>query len=428
MLSNSNYRRRHEIDWNRYPSVVFESDDWGACERTTDTAIYGKYCKIMRKYIKGSNPSSSTLETPADLERLFSILRKYSGIDSLPCIFTAFTCMGNPDFAAIRANGFSEYVDIGLDKGVPAEWERGDIAGMMRNGFEKGVWAPEFHSFLHHTSPVRWMERLNASGQEGKKARELFEINCYFQGEHVPEYDGLNVKEQFDWVSRCMTRFNNIFGFMPQAAVTSDAYPETEIVWAANGITAICLKNCRINTGEIVVYPTKPWNMQNVYEKIGNFNPSLNSVYITRNVFFECAMFTGAAGGHSTEEVVPVINNRLNVLNEPAVISTHRLNYVNLDNGLVELRFRELEKLLAALQKKGAYFLTTGEVADLYRSGWSCRKFGKQAVLRKWAKDADPIKLQEQYKTLTALPEHRKIKFNMNDLDSLACGNYMLTK
>ena len=215
---------------------------------------------------------------------------------------------------------------------------------------------------------------------------------------------------------------------MPHAAVTSDAYPETEMVWAVNGITAICLKNCRINSGEIVVYHTKPWNMQNVYEKIGNYNPSLNAVYITRNVFFECTSGGNATGGHSVQEMIPVISNRLKVLNEPAIISTHRINYVSLNKELVELRCRELEKLLAALEGKGAYFLTTGEVADLYRSGWSLRQFGKQAVLRKWVKDADPIMLQEQYKTLTALPERRKIKINMNDLGSLPCGNYMLTK
>lgn len=428
MLLNNNFQRRHEIDWNRYPAVVFESDDWGACELTTEATASEKYCQIMKKYRKDSSWSSATLETPSDLDRLFKILRKYSGIDGLPCIFTAFTCMGNPDFAAMRSNGFSEYVDIGLDKGVPAGWERGDITGKMRKGLEEGVWAPEFHSFLHHTSPKKLMERLNSSGKDGKMARELFEIKCYYQGEHIPEYIDLNVKEQFDWVSRCMTRFNNIFGFKPHAAVTSDAYPETEIVWAANGITAICLKNCRINSGEVIVYPTKPWNLQNVYEKIGNYNPAINAVYNIRNVFFECTMDKSPARGHSVEEVIPVINNRLKVLNEPAIISTHRLNYISLDKELVDLRCKELEKLLASLQEKGAYFLTTGEVADLYRSGWSSRHFGKQAVLRKWVKDADPIKLQEQYKTLVSLTERRKIKFNMDDFDSLPCGNYMLSK
>jgi hypothetical protein len=420
MLTQNDYRRRHEIDWNRYPAVVFESDDWGACELTPDPAAAERYRQIMKKYEKDSIWCFSTLETPADLERLFTILRKHSGIDGLPCIFTAFTSMGNPDFAAIRSNGFSEYVDIGLDKGVPTGWERGDIVGKMRSGFENGIWAPEFHSFLHHTSPKKLMERLNSSGKDGKMARELFKIKCYYQGEHVPEYVDMNVKEQFDWVSRCMTRFNNIFGFMPNAAVTSDAYPETEIVWSANGITAICLKNCRINTGEVIVYPNKPWNLQNVYEKIGNYNPVLNAVYITRNVFFEC--------GHSAEEILPVIDRCLNGFNEPAIISTHRINYASLDKALVERRYRELEKLLGALRGKKVCFLTTGEVAGLYRNGWSVRQFGKQAVLRKWAKDADPIIIQEQYKTLITLPEHRKIKYNINDLSSLPCGNYMLIK
>lgn len=28
----SKYNRLHEIDWQKFPSIVFESDDWGACE------------------------------------------------------------------------------------------------------------------------------------------------------------------------------------------------------------------------------------------------------------------------------------------------------------------------------------------------------------------------------------------------------------
>ena len=243
----NDFSRRYEIDWSLYPSVVFESDDWGACELTPDMPSFEKYSAIMRKC--GKNVSySSTLESPADLERIFGILGQYHGADGLAAVFTAFTGLGNPDFAAIRANGFGEYIDIGLDVGVPAPWERGDITGKMRSGVNLGVWAPEFHSFLHHTSPKMLIKRLNSSGPEGERARELFDINCYYQGEHVPEYEGLNAKEQFDWVNKCMKRFRNIFGFAPNAAVTSDAYPETELIWAANGIKAICLKNCRINS------------------------------------------------------------------------------------------------------------------------------------------------------------------------------------
>ena len=29
---NPRWRDGHRIDWERFPAVVFESDDWGACE------------------------------------------------------------------------------------------------------------------------------------------------------------------------------------------------------------------------------------------------------------------------------------------------------------------------------------------------------------------------------------------------------------
>jgi hypothetical protein len=419
------FPRRYEIDWESRPSVVFESDDWGACELAPNPAAFERYAALIRRR-SGDCQYSPTLESPADLERLFSILEARRGADGLPAVFTAFTCVGNPDFAAIRANGFTEYADIGLDRGVPSGWERGDIAGKMREGLDRGVWAPEFHSFLHHTSPKRLMERLNSDSPDGELARELFDLGCYYQGEHVPEYEGLIVREQFERVAGGVERFRNIFGFSPSAAVTSDAYPETEIVWAANGVKAICLKNCRVNTGDVVVYPTKPWNMQNVYQKIGGYNETLGAVYLTRNVFFECLYNGSERSGHSAAEVLSVIERCFGAYNEPAMVSTHRTNYVSFDSEMTKMRYNELERLLRALQERGVFFLTSGEVAELYRSGRSLRKFGGRAVFRRWAANAEPLKWTEPLRSVKRLPGMKEIKTDAGDINILPCGDYLI--
>ena len=392
-------KRRHEIDWRKHPAVVFESDDWGACENAIDAACSDKIAVAHKKHKGEDCRELGTLESVDDLERLYRLLEKHQGADGLPAVFTAFVCVGNPDYEAIGQSGFKEYRDIGLDEGVPPGWERGDIAGKLREGLDRGVFAPEFHANLHHTSPKLWLELLNEDSPNGRVARDLFALRCYYQGIHLPEYHKLDIREQFQWVETGVRRFKRIFGVAPTAAVTSDAFPETEIVWSLNGIKVVCLKNCRNHNGEVVVYHTKPWNMQDVYTPLGAYNELLDVVYLTRNAFFELQ----PPHGCPAETLLGVVDNCLNVHHEPAIISTHRVNYVSLDKEMAGRRHAELETLLAGLCKRGVSFLTTAEVGQLYRQGWSERRFGDKRVIRKWCGDAEDAVLPDG-RSVASLP------------------------
>ncbi|OQA85964.1 MAG: hypothetical protein BWY31_01583 [Lentisphaerae bacterium ADurb.Bin242] len=374
--------RRYEMDVERFPAVVFESDDWGSCEWLPDR----KALDAARQTIRKTAPfSMSRLEKACDLNRLFGVLEKYRGLDSLNPVFTAFTCMGNPDFEFIRARGFTEYRDIPIDRGFPPPWDGSGAVGAMRDGMERGVWSPEYHAMLHHTSPREWLRLLNGSGADSENARRLFELHAFGQGRHIPEYNGYNVREQNDFIATGLRRFQDTFGVLPSAAVTSDAFPETVVLWAANGIRIVSIINCRINSGETVVYDTKPWNFQDTYAKIGDYDPMLDVVYLTRNAFFEADASDKARFGVSGGELMKVVERNFKVHEEPCVISTHRAVYVSFDAARETARFAELENLLARLEKRGVFFLTTSELGALYRQGWSLRSFGKKRIFRKWA-------------------------------------------
>lgn len=418
----SKYNRLHEIDWQKFPSIVFESDDWGACESAATAKDAETILRLYRHFGNHSDkPIISTLENPAQLEKLYRTLEKFRGVDGIPPVFTAFVILGNPDFEKIRANGFTRYEDIGIDLGVPCGWEHGDIVAKWREGFERGIFHPEFHSTLHHTSPHLWLQRLREKGPKGELARALFDLRCYSQGEHLPEYHGMNLKEQYQWVKTGIDRFEKIFGFVPDAAITSDAFPETEIVWSLCGINVICLKNCRSNTGETVVYATKPWNMQDVYANIGDYDEMKDVVYMTRNAFFESGM--APSWNDSVEEVLTVVKRNIDKFSEPSIISTHRINYVSLDDEIMERRLSELEKLLHRLSEMSVHFLATSEVAQLYRRGWSARKFGDKTILRKWHEDSGNINVDAP-ESVFSLDNQRSLA--SRDLDKLPVGNYLL--
>lgn len=100
------YEIRTAIDWNKYRAVVFESDDWGACEHVRHRADAAALRHILDQIGAGPSRLDGTLESPDDLERLYCVLESVRGCDGQPAAFTAFMPMGNPDFAAIAASDF----------------------------------------------------------------------------------------------------------------------------------------------------------------------------------------------------------------------------------------------------------------------------------------------------------------------------------
>ncbi len=379
-MYNTPYQRHFEIDTAEYPVVVIESDDWGACELIPSADLQENYNALMKKYGKNSESGSSGLETPDEMRELFAILTKHKGADGNSAVFTAYTAMGNPDFDAIKANNFTKYIDIPINKGFPAPWQGEGIIDTMLKGMKLGVWQPEYHAMLHHTSPRLWLKLLNENSPDGELARELFEMRSYYQMKHIPEFHGYNIHEQYDMISTGFRRFKETFGYAPNAAVTSDAFPETELVWQALGINTIPLKNCRVNTGEVVVYPTKPWNMQDVYAKIGDCSKIADACFLTRNVFLEV--------GNSLDEAVTTVSKVLKIYKEPVVISSHRANYCGFDRDVVKQRLERLDAVLSELDKMGVYYLTSAELSSIYRKGCSARKVGSKTLFRKWFDNA----------------------------------------
>lgn len=380
LMYNSPYERRFEIDIKKYPVIVIESDDWCACELIPDASMKQQYLDLNKKFNKHTFGANCGLETITELDDLFAVLAKHRGSDGNMAVFTAYCAMGNPDFEAIEANNFTEYVDIPVNRGFPPPWNGDGIIEKMHEGMNLGVWAPEYHAMLHHTSPKLWLELLRSDTPDGELARELFKMRSYYQMQHVPEFNGCNIHEQYLMINTGFQRFKETFGYFPNAAVTSDAFPETELVWQALGINTIPLKNCRVNSGEVVVYPTKPWNMQDVYAKIGDCSKIADACYLTRNVFLEC--------GNSLDEALNAINASFNVFKEPVVISSHRINYSCFNEDARQKRLQRLDDMLSELEKKGVIYLTSAELSSIYRKGCSARKIGDRILFRKWFDNA----------------------------------------
>ena len=70
---------------------------------------------------------------------------------------------------------------------------------------------------------------------------------------------------------------------------------------------------------------------------------------------------------------------------QPAIVSTHRVNYAHLDAAWAEAGRAALRELLVALCDEGATFLTDAEVRALEQSGFSVRPIGARGALVRFA-------------------------------------------
>lgn len=363
---------RFQPDWSHYPAVVVESDDWGACETASTHAQWRKLQSA--ELLRDSPFAAATLEYANTMNRLQSLLQAYRGPDGQSAVITAFACLANPDYNKIEKGGFQHYHDIPIDRGFPSKWRRPGLASAWASAMHAGVFHPEFHTRLHHTHPGVWLQHLRDGD---KRARALFKQQVYVQGSHIPEYQGMNPACQHRWVEQAVETFIRWTGYRPSAGVTSDATPVTEIIWRAHGIRTFCLRNFRNERGEVIVYPSKPWNNQNPYTPMGGWNPQSDTVYLRRNVDFEC--------GWKVPETAAVVDQikRQWDSNEPAVLNMHRVNLVCFNKSLQERGWQNFEALLQAMQSMGnVRFLTSSEAGDIYRQGWSARKTGDRLLLR----------------------------------------------
>ena len=88
--------------------LLIESDDWGAI-RMPSKAEYDMLCShgagegcFFDKY--------DSLESSEDLELLFDVLSSVKDSQGHYAIMEPFAVVANPNYEAIEANGFSEYV------------------------------------------------------------------------------------------------------------------------------------------------------------------------------------------------------------------------------------------------------------------------------------------------------------------------------
>jgi hypothetical protein len=310
--------------------------------------------------------SKDALESRVDLERLGDLLAQFRDRWGRPACLTTNMVMANPDFEAIRENDLAQYVY----EPVWRTWERsgrGDVAQAWHSGMAERVFVPQFHA-REHVCWWKWLDALRAGDGEALLTFDLgmcgvpaavsrtgrsFYCYVYADGDELTRF-GVDMEAI---ISEGLELFASHFGYQSVSTIAPNVTwtDMVEGIWARLGVKYI---------------QGGPYQLRAVngrWRVRGHFlgqRSTHNGRYLVRNCVFEPCHRPGRDSlGRCLREVSRAFRARI-----PAVIGTHRVNYI----GSIDERNRgrglmQLQALLGAVRKRwpDVHFLSTPELASM---------------------------------------------------------------
>lgn len=345
--------------------VVFESDDWGSIRMKNQEA----YMELLNKGIrvdKSKYDSIDCLESKDDLELLFNLLDSIKGNEGRKPIFTFNTVMQNPDFDRIKDCDFEKFIGENFQDSYK-RYYNDDYFYLWENAINEKIMLPQFHA-KEHLNAFLWLKDLRAGHVETtiafdhsffglKTQTSSLNRNFYLATYYAESQD------EFDYVSAGLVKglelFEDTFGMKSETFIACNYFWPTELekVLAENTIEG--LQGQRVQLAPDLI--TSKLN------KISHYTGQTNrykQIFTVRNVSFEPYLNPDLDWD---KKAFKEIENAFK-WNTPAIISTHRINYV----GKMSLTQRDknlkhLEKLLKMLIKShpDVIFMTSSELSDL---------------------------------------------------------------
>lgn len=352
---------RHLPGWKTSRKIiVFESDDWGSF-RFKNKAIRDKYLPTYQP--KGWMHYNDCFESFADVISLSDVLKSVSDSNQRPACFTFLMNPANPDFKKIKKAHFKHFYYESFLETLSKRKDGKNLLEWYQKALSEHLIEVGFHG-REHLNVNAWMQDLKnkdsitlkgfydniwghnvlLSSDFKKRHRSTFKIQNYEELELLK----LNIKQGINLL-------NDIFKQKTRYFLPPDGpyHLSLNSTLKKNGIEFIGLPKKHQNPLE------KKWHQTKLFWLGKDTKEGLK--VITRNVSFE------PASPRSTDWVAKAMADidRAFKYKSPAVISTHRANYVSgLNPKNKNDSLKQLKNLLCRITKKWpeAEFLTSSEL------------------------------------------------------------------
>ena len=352
--------------------LVIESDDWGsvripsknAFKALQEDGIEANKCPFL---------SFDSFEQVDDFQALYSTLKQIQDTFGKSPKITANYIMSNPNFSAIEASNFREYKFITLKEKLQKENLLVQYLAQLEIGSNENWFQPQLHG-REHVNIALWMKFLQDNSEQTRVAfkHQVYGVSTNISTEKrrsfLPALDYEN-NEQFNSIVKPsliegQKLFEEFFGFSSKSFIAPNYTwdEKVEEVLSHNKISFLqSSRSQQIPVGAQAVQG------KFVKHKTGEKN-KFNQTYIVRNVIFEPTTISNKR--MHLDDCFSQINVAL-LLNKPAIMSMHRLNFMgglNPKNREENLSlFKELiEKIIKKHPK--IEFLSTDELGELIQS------------------------------------------------------------
>ena len=338
--------------------IIIESDDWGAIRTPSKETV--TYFEQKGFQIANSVYKNDSLASQDDLEKLFQVLQSYKGSNGKPAVLTANSIMANPDFEKIKKNDFQNYYWEPFTETLKRYPKHQNNFQLWKQGINAGVFYPQFHG-REHLNVKRWMAGLQS------KKRELlisFEQKTTYSGKgdysYMEAYDWdtpEDIKQHESIIAEGLQLFEKQFSYKSKSFIAPCYNWDTrlELFLANQGIEWIqSLRSQLQPTGFFDQY-------QSIQHSFGQQQNGLS--FNIRNCFFEPSLLPQKDWVTSC---LAQIQSAF-LFSKPAVICSHRINYVGYINPKNSERgLNDLNQLLKAIVKKwpDANFITTDQLSN----------------------------------------------------------------
>ncbi|QSX09592.1 hypothetical protein J0B03_05915 [Alkalibacter rhizosphaerae] len=333
--------------------LVMESDDWGSI-RTPSKEVLQKLTDLGDP--AGTDPFTrwDALESEKDIQCLMDLMTEFSDRRGHPAVMTMNVAVANPDFEKIEANGFKDYYYESFPETYRRYPEHEGSFLRWKEGVKKGVFYPQLHC-REHINVHRWMNDLS-NGKED--VRLAFDHRMISVGASVTPTNRYAYMDSFNYdskeelaslkmiVEEGAKLFQEIFGY-PSRSLIPSCYiwdEELERIFYDTGIEYI-------QGGRIQLKPGRRVGTGGLHRQVHHMGEKndLGQYYLIRNCKFE----------PSWREDIDWVESCLSDMESafhwkrPAIIGTHRLNYI----GFIDERNRKrnlefLHQLISRAMKK----------------------------------------------------------------------------
>jgi hypothetical protein len=306
--------------------VIIESDDWGSV-RMPSAETYQKCLSAGYQVDKSPYTKYDSLESEKDLEELFNVLLSFKDMNGNHPVITANVLTANPDFRRIRNSGCKEYFYENVKDTFERYPDHTRCFELWQKGFKSAIFHPQSHG-REHLNVSRWMKDLQSDTPEAVFSLEtempgIFNRSSNKGGnQYVVAFE---VSSQADLLQKKiilkegLALFRQIMGYDSLSFVS----PNYLLPISMEEDLADCGVKY-VQGSRFQFYPSGDYKVIKKKFRYTGKKSNTGLIFMARNASFE----------PSLNQQLDVVNDclaRIELafkMNKPAIIGTHRLNFI----------------------------------------------------------------------------------------------------